>query len=62
MENKKKAAAIATVKAIIEQAQTEQVLNNPSQFISEPSAWTQWGKQLIMANRNAIQMKLNSKR
>lgn len=61
MENKKKAAAVAVVKAIIEQEVYDNDIKH-QENISEPSAWTQWGKQMIMANRNNIQMKLNRRR
>ena len=50
MDNKKKAAAIGVVKAIVEN-------NNACTCTPEPSAWNQQGKQTIMANRNAMQMR-----
>ena len=50
MSNKKKAAAIGVVKAIV-----ENIITNTC--TPEPSAWNQQGKQTIMANRNAMQMR-----
>lgn len=62
-ENKKKAAAIAAVKAVIDikQNNCENAIY-PLSYPTEPSAWGQWGKQMIMANRNMIQMRLSRKR
>ena len=55
-DNKKKAASIAAVKTIID-------LNSERQPVrpTEPTAWTQWGKQTIMVNRNLAQRRLNKR-
>ena len=57
-DNKKKAAAIAAVKTMVDANTTEQQLIRPT----EPTAWTQWAKQTIMMNRNLAQMRLNKKK
>ena len=53
-ENKRKAAAVAVVKTIVEET---------SDFPSPqaPNNWSQWGKQTIMINRNMVQSRPNQK-
>jgi hypothetical protein len=57
-DNKKKAAAIATVKTIISTIKIDHNAN----CVCEPSAWNQQGKQTIMANRNTMQMRFTRKK
>jgi len=57
-EDKKKAAAIAAVKMVVEMnSEGEGQLVRPT----EPTAWTQWGRQTIMVNRNLAQRRLNKR-
>ncbi|MCK9329294.1 MAG: hypothetical protein PHY08_03325 [Candidatus Cloacimonetes bacterium] len=60
MDNKKKAAAIAAIQTVIEEAQLEQ--NNTNAIQTELSAWTQYGKQAMMSNRNLMQMRVNHRK
>jgi hypothetical protein len=57
-DSKKKAAAIAAVKTVIE-------INNNNVYSvkqpTEPTAWSQWGKQTTMVNRNLAQRRLNKR-
>ena len=58
LDNKKKAAAIAAVKTVVEmKSEVEVQLIRPT----EPTAWTQWGKQTTMVNRNLAQRRLNKR-
>jgi len=57
-DKKKKAAAIAAVKTVVEMnSEIEVQLVRPT----EPTAWTQWGKQTTMVNRNLAQRRLNKR-
>jgi len=57
-ENKKKVAAVAAVKMVVEiNSEAGGQLVRPT----EPTAWTQWGRQTIMVNRNLAQRRLNKR-
>ena len=53
--NKKKAAAIAAVKIVVDTNQNNAIY--PTVQPTEPAAWTQLGKQMTTANRNMVQLK-----
>ena len=58
LENIKKVAVIAAIKMAVE-------MNNEvgGQLVrpTEPTAWTQWGRQTTMVNRNLAQRRLNKR-
>ena len=57
-ENKKKVAAIAAIKMAVEMNnEDDRQLIRPT----EPTAWTQWGRQTTMVNRNLAQRRLNKR-
>ncbi|MCL2064844.1 MAG: hypothetical protein FWG98_10820 [Candidatus Cloacimonetes bacterium] len=55
-ENKKKAAAIGVVKAIVSECIT-QAETTPTQNEN----WSLWGRQTIMLNRNIVQLRPSHK-
>ena len=54
---KKKAAAVATVKSLIESNVKNDILINYDTL----NNWSRWGKQTIMINRNNAQMRPKQK-